>query len=77
MLESFERGIIWKLKPKHCPECNNTWIAEILWGYPSNVESIENELEQKEIVLGGCLITNNDPKWECNSCHHKWGEREE
>ena len=41
------------------------------------MESIEDELEKKTIVLGGCLITEHDPRWECNECHHKWGEREE
>lgn len=60
-----------------CPNCNKEWIAEILWRYPENIESIEFELERKDIVLGGCLISDHDPKWECNDCHHKWGEREE
>ena len=59
-----------------CPKCGKSWIAEILWGYP-NMSSIEKELEKKEIVLGGCLVSNNDPKWECNDCHHQWGERED
>ena len=52
-------------------------IADILWGYPADMESIKEELERKEIVLGGCLVTNHDPKWECNDCYHRWGEREE
>jgi hypothetical protein len=60
-----------------CPECNKTWIAEILWGYPADMKSLEESLEKKEIVLGGCLVTNNDPRWACNNCHHRWGEREE
>jgi len=77
MLESSKRGAVWKLTPKNCPECNGTWIAEILWGYPSDMTPIEEALERKEIVLGGCLVTNHDPRWECNSCYHKWGERDE
>ena len=60
-----------------CPECNKTWIAEILWGYPADMKSLEEALEKKEIVLGGCLVTNHDPRWACNNCHHRWGEREE
>jgi|APSaa5957512535_1039671.scaffolds.fasta_scaffold23260_3 hypothetical protein len=59
-----------------CPKCKKTWIAEILWGYPADMDVIEEELEKKEMVLGGCLITDNDPQWECNSCHHKWGDAE-
>ena len=32
---------------------------------------------KKEIVGGGCTISDHDPKWECNSCQHTWGERED
>ena len=60
----------------NCPECNKTSIAEILWGY-TDMGAIEQQLERKDIVLGGCLITDHDPRWECNSCHHRWGERED
>ncbi len=60
-----------------CPHCKKEWIAEILWGYPGDLESLEKLLEKQEIILGGCLITDHDPKWECNDCHYRWGEREE
>jgi hypothetical protein len=60
-----------------CPKCSKSWIAEIFWEYPANMESMEVALERKEIILGGCLVTNNDPRWECNDCNHQWGEREE
>lgn len=63
-------------KKLKCPKCEKSWIAEIFWGYPSNIESFEDELEKKEIVLGGCLITDSDPRWECNNCHHRWGDAE-
>ncbi|MDF2427975.1 MAG: hypothetical protein OPY07_01850 [Nitrosopumilus sp.] len=56
-----------------CPNCNKEWIAEILWGYPADIESVKVELERKDIILGGCLVTEHDPKWECNDCHHRWG----
>ncbi len=59
-----------------CPSCSKEWIAEIIWGYPADMESLEEELERKDIVLGGCLVTNHDPKWECNNCHHRWGDSE-
>jgi hypothetical protein len=60
-----------------CPNCSKTWVAEIFWGYPANMESMQDALEKKEITLGGCYVSNNDPKWECNDCHHTWGERED
>jgi len=59
-----------------CPECNKQWIAKILWGYP-DMRTIEEKLERKEIVLGGCLVTDHDPKWECNECLTRWGQRDE
>ncbi len=61
----------------NCPNCTSTTIAEIFWGYPGNLEAIEDELKKKKMVLGGCIISDHDPKWECNSCHHQWGDREE
>ena len=56
-----------------CPQCKSTSIAEILWGFFSDSNLLQDEIKKKKIVLGGCLITDNDPQWECNSCHHRWG----
>ena len=61
----------------NCPKCSSKSIAEIFWGYPGNLEAMKEQLEKKEIVLGGCLVTDHDAKWECNSCNHQWGERED
>ena len=60
-----------------CPECDSSSVAEILWGYLANCDKLKDALDKKEIVLGGCLVTENDPKWECNNCHHQWGKRED
>ena len=61
----------------NCPNCGKSWIAKIFWGYPADTESMEKSLERKEIILGGCCVTDHDPKWECNSCNHQWGNRED
>ena len=61
----------------NCPECKSDSIAKIFWGYPGNLEAIDEQLKKKEIVLGGCIICDNDPKWECNSCHCQWGNRDD
>ena len=60
-----------------CPLCNNKNIATIFWGYPSDMKELEKEIDEGDIVLGGCMVTDHDPKWECNSCHHRWGERDD
>ena len=74
----------WKLsarilgeKKLNCPNCKNKSIAEILWGYYEDTDVLKERLEKKEIVLGGCMITEHDPRWECNVCNHTWGERED
>ena len=61
-----------------CPNCNSKWVAEIFWGYPGNYnDEMQKQVERKEIILGGCIVTDHDPKWECNNCHHQWGERDD
>ena len=65
------------LENMNCPKCNSSSIAEIFWGYPGNMDSIKDALDKNEVVLGGCIVTDHDPEWECNSCHHRWGERED
>ena len=59
-----------------CPECSSSSVAVILWGYP-DMSAIQEKLDKKEIALGGCYVTDNDPKWECNDCNHQWGKRED
>jgi len=56
----------------NCPNCNSSSIAQIFWGYPADMDSLKEKLEKKEIVLGGCVVSGNDPKWECNDCNHRW-----
>ena len=65
-----------KTESLQCPQCNSKNVAWILWGYPK-MELIQDELDKGEITLGGCLIGDNDPKWECNECNHRWGERDD
>ncbi|MCE9651916.1 MAG: hypothetical protein K8Q89_02495 [Nitrosarchaeum sp.] len=57
---------------KNCPSCNSKNIAKIFWGLPADMGSLEEELNRKEIVLGGCNVTSYDPKWECTDYHHRW-----
>lgn len=60
-----------------CPSCNSKNIALILWGYPNLDEEMQKAIDNKKIVLGGCMVTDHDPKWECTACYHRWGERDE
>ena len=60
-----------------CPQCGKSSVALIFWGYPGNMDWYLQAIENKEIVAGGCIIGNDDPKWQCNDCLHRWGTREE
>jgi hypothetical protein len=56
-------------KPDKCPECGSSKIAEILFGLPAFSPSLEKKVKTREIVLGGCCITNDDPSWKCVTCN--------
>lgn len=55
-------------KPKRCTKCGSKKIAKILFGLPTYSPELKRQLEAGEIVLGGCIITSNDSKWECVKC---------
>ena len=55
------------VKPTRCPSCGGTEFASILYGYP-NFAVVSDRLRSGELVLGGCLVTGNDPLWRCRTC---------
>jgi len=57
-----------KKKPDQCPQCGSWRIAEILYGMPPMDARLERDLEAGRIVLGGCVITDHDPTWQCVDC---------
>jgi hypothetical protein len=57
-----------KRKPKKCPACSSHRIANILYGMPEYSTKLEKDLNSGRIILGGCCITNDDPKWQCADC---------
>ena len=67
------------MSKKHplCPKCNSKNVAWIFWGYPADMDWYIKAKKDEEIVGGGCLVSNNDPKCQCNDCYHRWGERDD
>jgi hypothetical protein len=53
-----------------CPECGARAGIPIAYGYPSG--NMLEKSEAGEIVLGGCVITFDQPNWSCSACHHRW-----
>ncbi|GBL42206.1 hypothetical protein EMGBD3_15740 [Nitrosarchaeum sp.] len=59
-------------KKQTCPSCNGKNIAKIFWGYPADMEWYLKSIEEKKIVGGGCCVSQDDPKWKCTDCYHRW-----
>lgn len=55
-------------KPIRCPKCNSRPVARIVYGLPYFSENETNEVDAGKIVLGGCIITDDDPAWQCVAC---------
>lgn len=56
-------------KPTKCPNCGSKNLAKILYGLIAVDEELEEKIDNGKIKLGGCCVTNYDPKFECNDCH--------
>ena len=57
-----------KEQPATCPECNLEKIAYILRGMPNFTDEMKRQLDAGEVVLGGCLIRDDMPRWKCAAC---------
>lgn len=55
-------------KPRKCPFCKSSTIAKILYGMPYFSKELEKELDEGKTVLGGCIVTQDDPPWQCVDC---------
>ena len=58
-----------------CLACGAKGAARILYGLPLFSPELDALLDKGELVLGGCVISEDDPEWHCNSCGHDWAER--
>lgn len=62
-------SILVKRKPAKCSVCKGH-VVPMAYGFPSS-ETFQ-KADRKEVVLGGCCISGNDPDWECIECHTKY-----
>ncbi len=57
-------------KPKICPKCKSTDVAEIVYGCDDNVK-----VSKEEYVHSVCYLDDVDsPQYYCNKCYHKFGK---
>jgi hypothetical protein len=55
-------------RQKACPSCGSTRVARILYGEPMGSASLEADLEAGRVVLGGCLVADDSPRYRCADC---------
>ncbi len=60
-------------RPRKCPRCGSERIAGVLYGMPDLSEKLRLDLEAGRLVLGGCKVTGNDPRWRCIKCGYEMG----
>ncbi len=51
-------------KPSVCPVCDSKNILDIVYGMIDE----DGAKQMKNVVFGGCVITGDNPKWQCGQC---------
>lgn len=54
--------------PSECPACGSKRIAYIVYGLQVFTPELEAKMKAGQITLGGCCVSDDDPKWECADC---------
>ena len=52
-----------------CPRCGGEDTAPIMYGMPTFDDELEQAIADHKIVLGGCCISDADPKYHCFQCN--------
>lgn len=59
-------------KIPHCAKCQSKEVVSILYGLPTR-EAFKDASEGK-LSLGGCIVTDQSPKWHCQGCEYEFGK---
>ncbi len=51
-----------------CPRCGSRETARIQYGMPAFSKRLETDLEAHRVVLGGCMVWDDQPDRSCSSC---------
>ena len=57
-----------KVRVTACPRCGAADIARIQYGYPAGSAQLDEDLQAKRVVLGGCLVWTGMPDRHCTAC---------
>lgn len=66
---------IFAQKPKKCPQCGHAPVARILYGLPNLTPELQASLDDGSVVIGGCVIFEESPSWQCTSCQAEYWKR--
>lgn len=62
----------------NCPDCASNDILPITYGTPPLSGSrLQRAIEKQEIILGGCFLCGDAPKYACRACGHRFDLPEE
>lgn len=50
-----------------CPACEERMLRPVLHGLVVDPE-MQDEADRGEVVLGGCMVGEDSPAWECPVC---------
>ena len=53
-----------------CPSCGAAELAPIVYGLPGS--ELEEKAMRGDVVLGGCVVTPEQPDTACLVCGHSW-----
>jgi hypothetical protein len=61
---------------KKCPACGKRCGAPIFYGMPTAecMADLMQGAKDGMVVIGGCCVTDHDPRWRCTNCGHAWGK---
>jgi hypothetical protein len=51
-----------------CPRCGSRETARIQYGMPAFSKRLEADLEAHRVVLGGCVVWDDQPDRSCSAC---------
>jgi hypothetical protein len=60
------------MKDFKCGFCGSKRCAEILYGRVAMTEQLQEDLASGKVVLGGCLVYEDMPRWRCLDCGREW-----
>ena len=53
-------------RPDRCVECGASPVAVVLRGLPTEYDG--DAVNRGDLIYGGCIILDEQPRWQCSKC---------